>query len=157
VSARARSARAPAPTARPFVARALGAAACALPCAVALGSCGGIKAPDLFLVQRSGTAQRAALTLLVNEEGGVRCNGGPEGKLSDSAILEARAIKDDLHGPASEHLSLPAGGESVFGYYVRDEDGSVSFRDNSPRQPKVLRRVQAFVLATAQQVCHLAQ
>jgi hypothetical protein len=129
--------------------------ACALVCALVAGGCGGIKAPDLFLVQRSGAG--AALTLLVNEEGAVHCNGRPEGRLSDSALLEARAIQEALKGPASEHLSLPAGGESVFGYYVRDENGSVSFRDDSPRQPKVLRELQAFVLATAQHVCHLRQ
>jgi hypothetical protein len=97
------------------------------------------------------------LTLLVNEEGGVHCNGGPEGKLADPALLQARAIQEGLKGAASAHLSLPAGGESVFSYFVRDENGWVRFRDNSPRQPKVLRELQAFVLATAQNVCHLAQ
>jgi len=97
------------------------------------------------------------LSLLVNEEGGVRCNGGPEVKLGDSALLEARAIQEALKGPASEHLSLPPGRESVFGYYVRDEHGSLGFHDNSPRQPKVLRDLQAFVLATAQRVCRLPQ
>ena len=128
-----------------------------LACALAAVGCGGIKAPDLFLVQRSGSTPAAALTLLVNEEGGVHCNGGPEGKLSDSALLQARAIQEGLKGPASEHLSLPPAGESVFSYFVRDENGSVRFHDNSPRQPKVLRELQAFVLATAQNVCHLAQ
>ena len=44
----------------------------------ARGGCGGgIKAPDLFIVQRTGGAPRARLTLLVNEEGGVQCNGRP--------------------------------------------------------------------------------
>jgi len=128
----------------------------ALALALATGGCGGIKAPDLFIVQRSGSARGAALTLLVNEEGGVHCNGGPEGKLSDPAVLQARDIQEDLKGPSSEHLSLPPGRESIFGYFVRDENGSVRFHDNSPGQPKVLRELQAFVLATAQGVCHLA-
>jgi hypothetical protein len=132
------------------------AAACALACALAAGGCGGIRAPDLFLVARSGSGPGAKLTLLVNEEGGVHCNGGPEGKLADSAVLQARAIQEALKGPASAHLSLPAGGESIFTYFVRDENGWVRFHDDSPRQPKVLRELQAFVLATAQDVCHLA-
>jgi hypothetical protein len=123
---------------------------------IAIG-CGGIKAADLFVVQRNGPAAGETLTLLVNEEGGVRCNGGPEGKLADPALLQARSIQEGLKGTASAHLSLPAGGESVFSYFVRDENGSVRFYDNSTRQPKVLRELQAFVLATAQTVCHLAQ
>ena len=36
---------------------------------------------------------------------------------------KARAIQEALKGPASEQLSLPAGGESVFSYFVRDENG----------------------------------
>ena len=129
----------------------------ALALALAVGACGGIKAPDLFIVQRSGSVPGAALTLLVNEEGGVHCNGGPEGKLADPAVLQARAIQECLKRPSSEHLALPPGRESIFSYFVRDENGSVRFHDDSPGQPKVLRELQAFVLATAQNVCHLAQ
>src|SRR4029077_14247846 len=85
------------------------------------------------------------------------CNGGPEGKLADPAVIQARTIQENLKGPSAEHLSLPAGRESIFSYFVRDENGSVSFHDDSPGQPKVLRELQAFVLATAQNVCHLPQ
>ena len=91
----------------------------------------------------------------MNEEGGVRCNGGTTRKLSDSRLVEARAIQEDLHDPASRHMSLPAGARSVLSYYLRDENGSVRFSDNSPGQPAVLRRLALFVLQTAQQVCHL--
>jgi hypothetical protein len=133
------------------------ALAAALVCALGAGGCGGIRAPDLFLVQRSGASPGAALTLLVNEEGGVHCNGGPEGKLSDPALLQARAIQEGLKAPASAHLALPPGREPVFSYFVRDENGSVRFDDDSPAQPKVLHELQAFVLATAQGVCRLPQ
>ncbi|HEY2718193.1 MAG TPA: hypothetical protein VGI52_01085, partial [Solirubrobacteraceae bacterium] len=69
-------------------------------------ACGGIAAPDLFIVQRSGDGPHARLTLLVNEEGGVRCNGlatrsGRKLKLSDAALVQARAIEEDLEEPAS--------------------------------------------------------
>jgi hypothetical protein len=123
--------------------------------AAALIGCGGIKAPDLFIVERTGSVAGARLTLLVNEEGGVRCNGGRTLKLSDPALIDARALQEELSGPASKHLSLPAGPGSVFSYYVRDENGTVSFSDNSSRQPAVLRRLALFVLQTAQQVCGL--
>jgi hypothetical protein len=127
----------------------------ALGSALALGGCGGIKAPDLFLVARGGAVAGARLTLLVNEEGGVRCNGGPTLKLSDSQLIEARAIQEDLRTPASRHVSLPPGPRSVLSYRVRAEAGSVSFNDDSPGQPAVFRHLALFVLQTAQQVCHL--
>lgn len=134
----------------------------ALVVAAVLGGCGGVTAPDLFIVQRSGSGPSARLTLLVNEEGGVSCNGvsassGHKLKLSDPQLVQARAIQEDLHDPASKHLVLAAAANSVLSYRVRDEDGSVSFSDNSTGQPPVFRRMALFVLQTAQQVCHLPE
>lgn len=120
-----------------------------------LQACGGILAPDLFLVQRSGSVPGARLTLLVNEEGGVHCNGGPTLKLNDAQLVEARGLQEDLRGPASKHLSLLPGPRSVFSYRLRDENGSVSFSDDSSGQPAVLHRLALFVLQTSQRVCHL--
>ena len=138
------------------------ALALALLAVTALAACGGITAPDLFIVQRSGSGPGAKLTLLVNEEGGVSCNGvaarnGRKLKLSDSALVEARAIQEDLKEPASARLSLAPAANSVLSYSVRDEDGTVRFGDNSPGQPKVLRRLALFVLQTAQRVCGLPE
>jgi hypothetical protein len=132
--------------------RALGAVAAVA--ALALAGCG-VRAADLFLVQRSGTAPGAQLTLLVNEEGRVHCNGQPERKLGDAQLIEARTIQEDLSGPAGKHLSLPPGPRSVLSYRVRDENGSVSFSDNSRGQPAVFHRLALFVLQTAQRVCGL--
>ena len=78
------------------------AAPVALPIAVLLtavflfGGCGGIEAPDLFIVQRTGSGPGAPLTLLVNEEGGVNCNGGKTLKLNDPQIVQARVIQEAL-------------------------------------------------------------
>ncbi len=121
---------------------------------VAVG-CGGINAPDLFIVKRSGSGPAAKLTLLVNEEGGIRCNGGPELKLSDPQIVKARAIQEEIKEAASQQLVLSPQPGSVLAYNLRDADGTVSFADNSKGQPKVLRSLQLFVLEAAQQVCHL--
>jgi hypothetical protein len=123
--------------------------------AILTAGCGGIVAADLFVVQRTGSGPGARLTLLVNEEGGVHCNGGRTLKLSDPQLVQARAIQEALHDSAAKHLSLAAGAGSVLSYYVREENGTVSFSDNSAGQPKVLRQLQLFVLQTAQQVCHL--
>jgi hypothetical protein len=127
-----------------------------------LGGCGGIKAPDLFLVQRSGSAASANLTLLVNEEGGVRCNGvarrnGRPLKLSDPQLVQARAIQEELQEPAARHTTLAPGAKAVLRYYVRDENGTVRFADDSAGQPKVFRQLALFVLQTAQSVCGLPE
>jgi hypothetical protein len=135
--------------------RAPALAALVLAALPAIGGCGGIKAPDLFIVQRSGGVPGARLTLLVNEEGGVSCNGGPTRKLGDAELIEARTIQEDLHDPAAKHLSLAPGPRSVFSYRVRAEAGSVSFSDDSSGQPPVFHRLALFVLQTAQRTCHL--
>ena len=121
-----------------------------------LAGCGGFQPPDLFIVQRSGATPGARLSVLVNEQGGVRCNGGQKLKLSDAALVEARGIEEDLHSPTSNRVSLAPRAGSVFSYEVRDESGTARFSDNSLGQPAVFRRLALFVLQTAQRVCHLA-
>jgi hypothetical protein len=135
----------------------LAAAGCALLAATLAVGCGGVRAADLFIVTRTGAGPHARLTLLVNEEGGVNCNGGPTLKLSDPQLIQASGIKEDLQEPASSGLSLPPTPGSVLSYTVRSENGTVRFSDNSARQPAVLRRLALFVLQTAQQVCHLPE
>jgi hypothetical protein len=125
--------------------------------ATLLAGCGGVTAPDLFIVTRSGSGPHADLTLLVNEEGGVNCNGGPTFKLSDSQIVTARAIQEELKETAEAHLSLPPKPGSVLRYHLRDENGTVTFSDNSGGQSKLLHQLQLFVLQAAQQACHLPE
>jgi hypothetical protein len=134
-------------------------APCALLLALLAGACGcgGVTAADLFVVTRTGPAPGQRLTLLVNEEGGLRCNGGATQKLSDPQLVQARAIQEELHDAAAKNLVLPARAGSVFGYAVRDENGTVRFADNSASQPRVLHDLQLWVLQVAQQVCHVTQ
>ena len=125
--------------------------------ALSAGGCGGVLSPDLFVVNRAGSTPGAKLTMLVNEEGVVHCNGGAPHHLSDPQIIEARVIQEDLQGSASRRESFPAVKGSVLSYYVRDQDGAVNFADNSPTQPAVTRKLAAFVLSVAQGVCGLPQ
>jgi hypothetical protein len=137
--------------------RAAPALALAVLAALLVSGCGGIASPDLFVVTRTGSGPAAHLTLLVTEEGGVRCNGGRQLKLSDPQIVKARAIQEELQSYASRHLTLPARPNSVLHYELRDENGTVSFADNSAAQPAVLRQLVLFVLLASQQVCHLQE
>jgi hypothetical protein len=123
---------------------------------LALAGCGGgITAPDLFIVTRSGAVPGADLTVLVNEEGGVSCNRGRTLKLSDRQLVLARAIQEEVHDSAEQHLVLAPGPGSVFSYHLRDENGTVSFSDNSAHQPKYLHQLALLVLEVAQGICHL--
>lgn len=125
--------------------------------ACSLAGCGGIISPDLFLVQRSGSTPGARLTLLVNEEGMARCNGGAPHRVSDSQLIQARTIQERLHPYTIQHESLPSAPGSVLSYSVRDVDGSVRFSDNSPHQPRVMREMALLVLTVARDVCRLPQ
>jgi hypothetical protein len=137
-------------------------ALCASLAGLLIAGCGGIKAPDLFIVQRTGAGPHARLTLLVNEEGGVHCNGvgsrnGAKLKLSDPQLVEARAIQEELEEPSAKHTVLAPGAKSVLRYFVRDEHGYVRFSDDSAGQPKVFRQLALFVLRAAQNVCGLPE
>lgn len=148
--------RATAGPGRRFFARRRALAALALAAAVApLAAACGVASPDLFVVTRTGPG--GPLTVLVSEEGGVRCNGGPEHRLEDHAIIEARTITEGLHGPISRHRNLPARPGSVYAYRVRDAEGTTSFADNSANLPAALERLQLFVQALAQRTCRAAR
>lgn len=133
-------------------------AALAALAALALTGCSnGVQAADLFLVTREGPAKGQRLVLLVNEEGGVTCNGRSAGKLDDAQIVESRAIQEDLEKPASEHVRLPPAAKSVLRYQVRDANGTVEFSDDSLHQPSAFHKLQLLVLQAAQQRCHLPE
>jgi len=142
---------------RPRIAGRLWLAGAVAALAIALAGCSGVRAADLFIVTRGGSTPHAELTLLVNEEGGVNCNGGPTRQLSDTEIVKARAITEDLQDLASRHTSLPPRPGSVLSYSLRDANGSVRFSDNSAGQPEVLHELALFILKTAQEVCRLPE
>lgn len=136
--------------------RAAAFAFAALLAALAIAGCGaGIKPPDLFIVDRAGSVPGAQLRLLLDDQGGVYCNRGGKLKLSDSQLIRARAIQEEIQPYASKRLVLSPQPGSVFSYSYRDQDGTVRFSDNSARQATVLRQLQALVLEVAQGVCHL--
>jgi hypothetical protein len=120
----------------------------------AAAGCGeSVELPDLFVVQRSGAGPK--LTVVVNEGGAVRCDGGPTRQLSDAQIVQARGLQEELQSPSAKHLALPPRSGSVFSYFVRDSEGTVRFSDNSAGQTSVLRQLAYFVLEVEQKVCHL--
>ncbi|HTY96001.1 MAG TPA: hypothetical protein VMB91_03100 [Solirubrobacteraceae bacterium] len=136
----------------------LAASAAALACLAVLTGCGEVQPADVFIVTRTGSTPHAHLTLLVDEEGTVHCNGtAAPHKLSDHELVHAEGIQEDLQNLASQNATLAPEPGSVMSYRVRDENGTVHFSDNSAGQPKVLHELALFVLKTAQQVCGLPE
>jgi hypothetical protein len=139
----------------------LAAAAAAL-AALALSGCGGPPA-DLFVVERDGSIPGARLTLLVSDDGMVRCNRGDARPISSAQLIDAREIARELNGPDEERgpadrgLSLSPVPGSILRYDVRSEDGSVVFSDTSRGQPQVFYRVAKLTRDLAKDVCGLAR
>jgi hypothetical protein len=115
------------------------------------GGGSGVLSADLFEVKRVGAG--SSLTLVINEGGTVRCNGGPPRTISDPQLVLARGVQEELKEAVSQHVDLPPRPGSVFSYYLRDEEGYVRFSDNSAGQSKIMRELQKLVLEVGEGVC----
>lgn len=131
----------------------LGLAALVLVAAVALGGCGlNVDLGDLFLITRTGNG--TVLTELVDDSGGVTCDGHKQQKmLSSSQLITARDLADDLGTDAQKGLHLPPVAGSVYYYRIRLQQGTISFPDRAATAHQYLGPMEQFVLQTAQQYC----
>jgi hypothetical protein len=138
---------------------AAGAAAIGLAAVLAAGC--GAASHDLFIVERPGALPGARLTLVVDDGGFVRCDGGERRQISSQQLIDARELARALDGeelepgPARRGISLPASERSLLRFYVRTENGSVRFADTSPDQPPELPRIAQLTRELAKQVCGL--
>jgi hypothetical protein len=128
----------------------------AVAAAAVLVGCGlNVQSPDLFTLSRTG--QGKPLTLLVNDSGTIRCDGGKARSLPDPLLLDARDLADDLNKDAQDKLHLPpAASKSVFSYRITLEDGTVSFSDTAARARPELARAELFAVQAAQGPCGLS-
>jgi hypothetical protein len=124
--------------------------------APALAGCGAAS-PDLFLLTRAGSAPGAGapLTLLVNDGGTVRCNGGAPRPLSDRQLLAARDVTSSIQKDAQKTLDLPAPPGALLRFHVRSQDGTVTFSDLDAARHPELAKVVAFTQDVAHSVCKL--
>ena len=134
----------------------LAALCAAAAAAVAIAGCGlNVQSPDLFTLSRTG--QGKALTLLVNDSGTIRCDGGKTKSLPDALLLDARDLADDLNKDAQSKLHIPpAGADSVFRYRITLQHGTVAFSDTAARSHPELARAELFAAQAAQGPCGLA-
>jgi hypothetical protein len=133
--------------------RALAGAAGALMLALTLAGCFDVQSPDLFLLTRTG--QGGKLTLLINDSGTIRCDGGKAKPVSNTTLITARDLSDNLGTDAQNKLTIPNAPGSVYYFRIRLEQGTVSFPDRAAASRKVLAQAELFAAQTAQQDCGL--
>jgi hypothetical protein len=122
---------------------------------VALAGCGlNQQAPDLFLLTRTG--QGPKLTLLPNDSGTIRCDGGKARALPGSLLIAARDLAQDLDKDARHGLTIGPSAGTVFYYRIRLEHGTIAFPDSAARSRKELSRATLFAAQAAQGACGLS-
>jgi hypothetical protein len=121
------------------------AAAAAVLCCVALAACGfAVEAPDDFLMTRTG--QGARVTLLVNDSGTIRCDGGRARPITNALLITARDLVDNLTTDATNRLRIPQARNSVYRYTMRMQAGTISFPDTAALRHHELAGVETFAL-----------
>ena len=122
--------------------------------ALLLAGCGQAS-PDLFAVTRSGEGPSDDVTLVVNDGGTVRCDGGSPRQLGGERLLRARELSRELATAAELQLQLPPGPRPTLFYKVESEAGGVSFSDASRNRPPAFNGLMGFVADVAEDVCGL--
>ena len=122
--------------------------------AALIAGCGfDVQSPDLFVLTRVG--QGRTLTLLVNDGGTIRCDGGRARRLADPLLLRARDLAASLDGDAKRNLRIAAPPNSAFRYSVMLQDGTIAFPDTAAAGHSELAQVELFAVQAAQQACGL--
>lgn len=123
--------------------------------AVVLAGCGfDVQSPDLFLLTRSG--QGKALTMLVNDGGTIRCDGGKAKPLSGPLLLQARDLAINLDEDAKSKLHIDSTADSVFTFTIKLQDGTIFFPDTAATKHHELAPAELFTVQAAQQACGLS-
>ena len=99
------------------------------------------------------TGQGRTLTLLPNDGGTIRCDGGKARPLPDSLLIEARDLAQDLDKDARHTWpSRRHRGHRVH-YRIKLEHGTITFPDSAARSRKELSRATLFAAQAAQRAC----
>ena len=118
--------------------------------AALLAGCGlQVQAADLFLVTRTGQGQK--ISLLVNDDGTISCNGGKARQLPDPLLLQARDLSIALNKDVKLRFARGAG--SVFTYTVKVQNGTFTFPDTAASARKELAQLELFVVQAAADPC----
>jgi hypothetical protein len=127
------------------------AAALAALLSLLLAGCFDVQSPDLFLLTRTGQGRK--LTLLVNDAGTIRCDGAKAKPISNTALITARDLSDNLATDAQNGLKIPNAAGSIYYFTIKLAQGTVAFPDRAAAGRQVLAQAELFAARTAQQEC----
>lgn len=118
----------------------------------------GVQSPDLFAVTRRGSLPDARVTLVVTDDGYVKC--APKAKarqLPDQLLLDARELKRQAATDAQRHRHYPARPGGLLDYALRTQDGTVAWSDVSRPLPARYFRLALLTRQIAKGVCGLSR
>jgi len=123
--------------------------------AMLLASCGTQTSADLYLVKRTGKIPGANLTLLVTDNGSVRCNGGPPRPLPNDMLLQSRELTKQLAEDQAKPIPLIGVPNSIYDFTVTFGAGKVGWQDGNPYVPESFKQLAYLTRRIAKQVCGL--
>ncbi len=108
-------------------------------------------------MDRDGPGRGAKVSLLVSDDGTVRCNRRAPVPLGAERLLTARELARDLGKQAALGLELPPGRkeDTTFTYRAELAEGTIAFADSSKGIPPTYTRLAAFTRQVSRQVCKL--
>ena len=128
------------------------------PLSAVLSGCGGGPRRTCSCSRAPARCRALDLTLLVNDGGTVRCNGGAPRQLPDQRLLDARRIAEDLSDDAKRgpHAARAARLAAALPPAHAGRDRHVQRRRRRPQTGARARR-SSFARTVAQDVCGLAR
>jgi hypothetical protein len=133
----------------------LAAAAAVVTALVAVGCGGTQRSADLFVVKRTGSIPGANLTLLVTDNGTVRCNGGPPRVLPGELLVEARGLTEELAADLGKPVTGDPPANSVYRFEVNLGAGKASWTDGSLGLPQSFFKLSQLTRKIAKGTCGL--
>jgi hypothetical protein len=123
--------------------------------ALLIAGCGfAVQEPDLWLLTRTGPGGR--LTMLINSDGTVTCNGKTGKPLADPLLLQARDLQANIHYDAAKGLHIPRTRNSVYMYRVTTDSGTITFPDTAAARHPSLGQLELLTIQAAQSSCGIS-
>jgi hypothetical protein len=117
-----------------------------------LAGCGlDVASPDVFLITRAGLDSK--LSLLVNNGGFARCNGGRTKTISSSQLISARDLSDNLTADATNGLTIAPTANTIYTYTIRMQQGTIRFPDVAAGSHKYLAQAELYFVQAMQGIC----
>jgi hypothetical protein len=114
--------------------------------------CGGSPG-DLLSIDVSGGPANRKQSIVVQDDGQAKCNGGPSKDIGSQALIDAREIERELGDYAERAAVYESTSADATHYVARTKDGAVRWDDRARGLPGVLAKAQLFALQQGRVLC----